>query len=69
MPKDALYFSHDFGARNDPKLQEVQLPLVPFHLCRLLYGQTDILPDMLCAGNFKDMKTACEVRPTVGMGG
>ncbi|XP_055422444.1 serine protease 38 isoform X1 [Bubalus kerabau] len=42
------------------KLQEVQLPLVPFHLCRLLYGQTDILPDMLCAGNFKDMKTACE---------
>ncbi|XP_055422445.1 serine protease 38 isoform X2 [Bubalus kerabau] len=45
------------------KLQEVQLPLVPFHLCRLLYGQTDILPDMLCAGNFKDMKTACELQP------
>ena len=43
------------------KLQEVQLPLVPLYLCRQLYGQTNIQPDMLCAGNFRDMKTACEV--------
>lgn len=49
------------------KLQEVRLPLIPWQLCQLLYGQTDILPDMLCAGNFRNMKTACEVRPTVGM--
>ncbi|CAI9169453.1 unnamed protein product [Rangifer tarandus platyrhynchus] len=42
------------------KLQEVQLPLVPLYLCRQLYGQTNIQPDMLCAGNFRDMKTACE---------
>nr|XP_020762268.1 serine protease 38 isoform X2 [Odocoileus virginianus texanus] len=41
-------------------LQEVQLPLVPLHLCRQLYGQTSIQPDMLCAGSFRDMKTACE---------
>ncbi|XP_070317144.1 serine protease 38 isoform X2 [Odocoileus virginianus] len=41
-------------------LQEAQLPLVPLHLCRQLYGQTSIQPDMLCAGSFRDMKTACE---------
>ena len=27
MPKDALYFSHDYGARNDPKLQELQIQM------------------------------------------
>ncbi|XP_007113989.2 LOW QUALITY PROTEIN: serine protease 38 [Physeter macrocephalus] len=43
------------------KLQEVQLPLVPLPLCQLLYGHTSyILPDMLCAGDLRDMKTACE---------
>ncbi|KAB0353216.1 hypothetical protein FD755_024070 [Muntiacus reevesi] len=42
------------------KLQEVQLPLVPLYLCQQLYGQTNIQPDMLCAGNIRDMKTACQ---------
>ncbi|XP_065729834.1 serine protease 38 [Phocoena phocoena] len=43
------------------KLQEVQLPLVPLPLCQLLYGHTSyILPDMLCAGDLRNMKTACE---------
>ncbi|XP_057396402.1 serine protease 38 [Balaenoptera acutorostrata] len=44
------------------KLQEVQLPLIPLRLCQLLYGHTSyILSDMLCAGDLRDMKTACEV--------
>ncbi|XP_057564427.1 serine protease 38 [Hippopotamus amphibius kiboko] len=43
------------------KLQEVQLPLVPLRLCQLLYGHpSHILPDMLCAGDIRDLKTACE---------
>ncbi|XP_008837657.1 serine protease 38 [Nannospalax galili] len=42
-------------------LQEVQLPLVPKLLCQLLYGQTsDILPDMLCAGDIKNVRNVCE---------
>lgn len=48
-------------------LQEVQLPLIPLRLCQLLYGHTSyLLPDMICAGDIKNKKTACEVRPTVG---
>ncbi|XP_059551416.1 serine protease 38 [Myotis daubentonii] len=42
-------------------LQEVQMPLIPFALCQLLYGQTSyILPDMICAGDLRNLKTACE---------
>nr|XP_004458163.3 serine protease 38 [Dasypus novemcinctus] len=43
-------------------LQEAQLPLVPVTLCRLLYGgSSDIMPDMLCAGQlFNGLKTVCE---------
>nr|XP_045371931.1 serine protease 38 [Camelus bactrianus] len=43
------------------KLQEVQQPLVPLRLCQLLYGDTShVLPDMLCAGDLRDVKTVCE---------
>ncbi|XP_003354214.3 serine protease 38 [Sus scrofa] len=43
------------------KLQEAQLPLIPSPLCQLLYGHTSyILPDMLCAGDLRNMKTVCK---------
>ncbi|XP_066108728.1 serine protease 38 [Saccopteryx bilineata] len=42
-------------------LQEIQVPLIPFTLCQLLYGQTSyIQPDMMCAGDLRNMKTVCE---------
>jgi len=50
MPKDALYFSHDFGARNDPKLQEVQIQMgmegIGIYWCtvEMLYEQGGYLP-------------------------
>ena len=50
MPKDALYFSHDFGARNDPKLQEVQMQMgmegIGIYWCvvEMLYEQGGYLP-------------------------
>ncbi len=50
MPKDALYFSHDFGARNDPKLQEVQMQMgmegIGIYWCvvEMLYEQGGHLP-------------------------
>lgn len=48
-------------------LQEVQLPLIPLHLCQLLYGHTSyLLPDMMCAGDLRNGKTPCEVCPTTG---
>lgn len=50
-------------------LQEVQLPLIPFSLCQVFYGHTYLLPDMMCAGDPRNLKTMCEVRPTVGTGG
>lgn len=50
-------------------LQEVQMPLIPFALCQLLYGQTSyILPDMICAGDLRNLKTVCEVLSTSGTG-
>lgn len=50
-------------------LQEVQVSLIPFALCQMLYGHTSyILPDMICAGNLGNLKTACEVQSTSGMG-
>lgn len=49
-------------------LQEVQLPLIPFALCQVFYGHTYLLPDMMCAGDPGNLKTMCEVRPTVGTG-
>lgn len=50
MPKDALYFSHDFGARNDPKLQDVQIQMgmegIGIYWCvvEMLYEQGGYLP-------------------------
>ena len=50
MPKDALYFSHDFGARNDPKLQDVQMQMgmegIGIYWCvvEMLYEQGGHLP-------------------------
>lgn len=49
-------------------LQEVQLPLIQFSLCQVFYGYTYLLPDMMCAGDPRNLKTVCEVRPTVGQG-
>ncbi|KAK2495982.1 hypothetical protein MC885_005129 [Smutsia gigantea] len=47
--------------RSSDKLQEVQLPLIPVALCQLHYGHTSyIQPDMLCAGNLRNVKTVCE---------
>ncbi|XP_058415509.1 serine protease 38 [Diceros bicornis minor] len=43
------------------QLQEAQLPLIPLSLCRLLYGGTSqVLLDMLCAGELMNVKTVCE---------
>lgn len=50
MPKDSLYFSHDFGARNDPKLQDVQMRMgmegIGIYWCVVesLYEQGGYLP-------------------------
>lgn len=45
------------------------MPLIPLALCQLLYGHTSyILPDMMCAGDLKNVKTVCEVHSTMGMG-
>uniref|UniRef100_A0A8C5LFI1 Serine protease 38 n=1 Tax=Jaculus jaculus TaxID=51337 RepID=A0A8C5LFI1_JACJA len=42
-------------------LQEVQLPLMPRVICQRLYGHVSfILPDMLCALDFKNVKNVCE---------
>ncbi|XP_019610579.1 serine protease 38 [Rhinolophus sinicus] len=42
-------------------LQEAQLPLIPLRLCQQLYGYTSyLLPDMMCAGDLRNVKTACE---------
>ena len=75
-PVEQVWEDHSLGLHSfltgdtSDKLQEVQLPLIPLRLCQLLYGHTSyILSDMLCAGDLRDMKTACEVRPTVGAGG
>ncbi|KAL6084569.1 hypothetical protein STEG23_009465 [Scotinomys teguina] len=43
------------------QLQEVQLPLIPKFQCQLLYGFTSyLLPEMLCAGDIKNVKNVCE---------
>lgn len=59
---------HSFLTGHVPnKLQEVQIPLISLPLCRLLYGHLSyIMPDMLCAGDIRDMRTVCEVHPTEG---
>ncbi|CAK6445175.1 unnamed protein product [Pipistrellus nathusii] len=42
-------------------LQELQMSLIPFVLCQMLYGHTSyIVPDMICAGVPGELKTACE---------
>ncbi|EDM04610.1 similar to novel protein (predicted), isoform CRA_c [Rattus norvegicus] len=42
-------------------LLEAQLPLIPKFQCQLLYGLTSyLLPEMLCAGDIKNMKNVCE---------
>ncbi|KAI5931131.1 Serine protease 38 [Manis javanica] len=41
--------------RSSDGLQEVQLPLLLGALCQLLYGHTYIQPDMLCAGNLRNV--------------
>ncbi|XP_057346575.1 serine protease 38 [Manis pentadactyla] len=46
--------------RSSDRLQEVQLSLLPGALCQLLYGHTYIQPDMLCAGNLRNVETMCE---------
>ncbi|EDM04608.1 similar to novel protein (predicted), isoform CRA_a [Rattus norvegicus] len=43
-------------------LLEAQLPLIPKFQCQLLYGLTSyLLPEMLCAGDIKNMKNVCEI--------
>ncbi|OBS58085.1 hypothetical protein A6R68_10802, partial [Neotoma lepida] len=42
------------------ELQEAQLPLISKFQCQLLYGFTSILPEMLCAGDIRNMKNVCE---------
>lgn len=47
---------HSFPTgRSSDGLQEVQLPLLLRALCQLLYGHTYIQPDMLCAGNLRNV--------------
>lgn len=54
-----------FPTGSTDHLQEVQVSLIPLPICQLLYGYTTyVLPDMLCAGDLKNMKTVCEVCPT-----
>ncbi|XP_055968292.1 serine protease 38 [Sorex fumeus] len=44
-----------------PKLQEVQLPLIPTQTCQQIFGHSSyITPDMLCAGDLQNFKTVCE---------
>ncbi|XP_029797585.1 serine protease 38 [Suricata suricatta] len=43
------------------RLQEAQMPLIPRLLCQLLHGHPSyVTPDMLCAGNIRDVKNVCE---------
>ncbi|KAL1779983.1 serine protease 38 [Sigmodon hispidus] len=43
------------------QLQEAQLPLIPKVMCQLLYGFTSyLLPEMLCAGDIKNVRNVCE---------
>ncbi|KAM4862045.1 serine protease 38 [Thomomys bottae] len=42
------------------ELQEIKLPLISQTLCKLLYGTSNIMPDMICAGDIVKAKTVCE---------
>ena len=61
MSKDSLYFSHDFGARNDPKLQEIRMTLgceglgIYWCIVEMLYEQGGFLPLSAVSGIAYDL--------------
>ena len=73
MPKDALYFSHDFGARNDPKLQEVRMQMgmeglgIYWCIVEMLYEQGGHLPLTAVRGIAYDLRVdEATIRSIIG---
>lgn len=67
--EDLSWGLHFFPTGSSNHLQEAQLPLIPLRLCQQLYGRTSyLLPDMMCAGDLRNVKTACEVCSTMWTG-
>ncbi len=66
MAKEAYYFSHDFGARNDPKLQKVLMKLghvgksVYWDLVEMLYEEGGYLNLNECENYAFALRTDCD---------
>lgn len=66
MAKDTFYFPHDYGARNDPKLQKLQMTMghegkgIFWDLLELMYEQGGYLPITECESIAFALRTSCD---------
>ena len=66
MAKEAFYFTHDYGSRNDPKLQKVLMKLghegksVYWDLVEMLYEEGGYLLISECENYAFALRTSCD---------